>query len=443
MNGLRALFLGNVWMLEESFLQKMCAVFERRVINGDRLSPEEIAAIQYEGPQFAVTEFRSVENASIIVTEAQRVDAAASGGNGSIPVVAVLNIVGAISQHSRQVQAVSGPGGSSAEAISNAFRAALADPNVKGIVLNVDSPGGSVFGIESLADEIFRARGQKPIVAQVNSQMASAAYWIGSQADEIVMTPGAQAGSIGAYTVHQDESAKLEKEGVKVTYVAAGKHKVDGNRAEPLSADAEDRLRSMVNVYYDQFVSAVARGRGVKASDVRNGYGEGGMVHARNAIKENLADRIDTLDNTIKRVASGRARAGGASAAALDPVEFAAQHEGGHRFVLLNSYWPDVMKLDATILEGFRANTDADISVDGTIIRFDLRNAAACYEVTGQDGVTVSAKRVPWTNPKAPVVIVPPAEAPAAEATAQDDAEEAAKRADFRRRRHANRMRAA
>lgn len=300
---LLASMTNDVWLLEEGFLQRMCMVAERRIVRGERLSSEEIEAIRHEGPMLPVMEFRSTVDCSIVA----RANGTAAGGAGAnIPVVAVLNITGILAQHSRQVQAVSGPGGTSTEQITNSLRAAVADPNVKGIVMNFDSPGGNVFGIEALSDEIYRARGSKPIVAQVNSTCASAAYWLATQCDEIVVTPGGQVGSIGAYTIHQDQSKKLENEGVKVTYISAGRHKVDGNSAEPLSSDAQDRLQKMVDTYYGTFVSAVARGRGVKAQEVRDGYGQGGMEHAKNAIKLGMADKIDTLDSTIRRVASGR-----------------------------------------------------------------------------------------------------------------------------------------
>ena len=109
--------------------------------------------------------------------------------------VAVLPLYGTISQRMGMMESMSG--GTSAEAFGKYFRAAVADPDVGSIVIDIDSPGGSVYGIEELASEILDARGEKQIVAVANSLAASAAYWIGSAAHEFVVTPSGEVGSIG------------------------------------------------------------------------------------------------------------------------------------------------------------------------------------------------------------------------------------------------------
>jgi ClpP class serine protease len=97
----------------------------------------------------------------------------------------------------------------------------VADDNVRAIVLNIDSPGGSIFGTEELFNKIMAARGSKPITAVVNSVAASAAFWIASAADEIVITPGGMIGSVGVYMVHTDLSAAIAEDGVKETFISA------------------------------------------------------------------------------------------------------------------------------------------------------------------------------------------------------------------------------
>jgi len=217
--------------------------------------------------------------------------------------VAVLPLHGVISQRMNMMSAMSG--GTSTEMFGKEFTAAVADPAISGIVLDIDSPGGSVFGVQEVVQTIMAARGTKPVVAFANSMAASAAYWIASAADEIVVTPGGQVGSIGVLTAHSDLSAALEQAGEKVTLISAGKKKVDGNPIEPLSDAAKADLQKSVDAYYASFVGAVARGRGVALAEVRNGFGEGGMVGAAEALRSGMVDRVGTLEVAIGRAAAG------------------------------------------------------------------------------------------------------------------------------------------
>lgn len=199
-------------------------------------------------------------------------------------------------------------GGTSTDLFGRAFDRMVADPAVAAIVLDVDSPGGEVYGVDELSRKIFEARGSKPIVAIANSWMASAAYWIASSADEIVIVPGGAVGSIGTLAVHVDTSAADEANGLKYTVIHAGRHKAEDDPHEPLSEDAAAFIQKRVDEYYAMFVNAVARNRGVPASAIRSGYGQGRVVGAKEAVKVGLADRIATLDETIARVAKGRSR---------------------------------------------------------------------------------------------------------------------------------------
>jgi signal peptide peptidase SppA len=183
-----------------------------------------------------------------------------------------------------------------------AFSQLVNDPGVSAIVLEVDSPGGYSDGILELSDRIYEARGRKPVVAVANHLMASAAYWIGTAADEVVASPSSEMGSIGAFAAHEDISKALEQEGIKVSLIAEGKYKIEGNPYEPLGEDARAAIQARVRNVYDAFVEAVARNRGVKVSDVRKGFGEGRVVGARQAVEMGMADRVDTLEGTIERL---------------------------------------------------------------------------------------------------------------------------------------------
>lgn len=228
--------------------------------------------------------------------------AAARSSRAGVPgTVALIPVVGTISHRVNLMSALSGGGGTSIEKLTAQFRSAMNDPNVKAIVMDVDSPGGSVEGVPELAAEIFDGRKVKPIVAVANAQAASAAYWLASAARDLVVTPSGQVGSIGVFAAHEDHSQALEAQGVKVSLVSAGKYKVEGNPFEPLSADARDALQSKVDEYYGMFIKALASYRGATQTAVREGFGEGRMVMADQAVKEGMADRVATLDQVLAK----------------------------------------------------------------------------------------------------------------------------------------------
>jgi signal peptide peptidase SppA len=219
-----------------------------------------------------------------------------SAGPGS---VAVIPIRGIISQRMNMMSEISGAGGTSTEKLTTQFRQALEDGNCKAIVFDVDSPGGSVAGITELASEIYNSRGKKPITAVVNSMACSAAYWLASAAKEVVCTPSGQAGSIGVYMIHQDVSKAYENEGIKNTIIKAGKYKTEGNPYEPLSDEARAALLSNVEDYYGMFVKGVAQNRGASQNAVRDGFGQGRSLLATDAVKQNLVDRVGTMDDVL------------------------------------------------------------------------------------------------------------------------------------------------
>jgi signal peptide peptidase SppA len=215
--------------------------------------------------------------------------------------VALIPIYGIVAHRMNMVNDISGPGGTSIEKLTSTFRQALNDDNVKAIVFDVDSPGGSVDGVPELAAEIYSARGKKKTVAVANTMAASAAYWLASAADELIVTPSGAVGSIGVWGAHEDYSKALEQEGVKVTLISAGKYKVEGNPYEPLSEEGRAALQADVDNFYSMFVNAVAKNRGIARAAVADGYGQGRMVMASLALKQEMVDGVATLDETLAR----------------------------------------------------------------------------------------------------------------------------------------------
>lgn len=172
--------------------------------------------------------------------------------------------------------------------------------DVGAIVIDINSPGGTVAGLTGVTEKIRSLRGNKPIIAVVNDLMASAAYFIGSAADEIVSDPDALTGSIGTIGMHVDYSQALENAGIKVTYVHAGKYKAEGSPYKPLDDEAKQDWQSMVDSYYENFVSAVAVNRGITANKVKADFGQGRVLKATKAREVGMVDRIATLEQVIK-----------------------------------------------------------------------------------------------------------------------------------------------
>jgi signal peptide peptidase SppA len=221
--------------------------------------------------------------------------------------VAVLPLHGVIANRVSMLDDFSG--GTSSEGFAQKFNAALADDGIKAIIIDIDSPGGAVSGADELSSLIFNARGTKPIIAQVDAMAASAAYWIGTAADEMVVTPSGMIGSIGVYGVHTDLSGALEQDGVKKTLISAGKFKTDGNPFQPLGDDARARMQGRVDEAHDMFIKAVARNRNVSQSAVRDGFGQGDVVTAGPAVSQGMADRVGTMENTLQRFGATKYRA--------------------------------------------------------------------------------------------------------------------------------------
>jgi signal peptide peptidase SppA len=237
-------------------------------------------------------------NTDRVLRDSRKQMAAASTGSG----ITVLPLYGVVTQRGNMVDDISGPGSSSTQQFTSVLRQMLADDTVGQILIDIDSPGGSVYGVSELASEIIKARAQKPVVAVANSLAASAAYWIGCSASEFYVTPGGEVGSIGVWQAHFDYSKALEEDGVKPTLISAGKFKVEGNPYVPLDEQAQAFMQSRVDDYYNAFVEAVALGRGVSINEVKNGMGEGRVLGADAAKAQNMVDGIATFDNVLAKM---------------------------------------------------------------------------------------------------------------------------------------------
>lgn len=299
--------------------------------------------------------------------------------------VAVIPVYGMISQRQSLMSDTSG--GTSCEALRASLRDAIADPEVKAVVLDVDSPGGDVAGVPELAADIraLRSSQSKPIVAVANTLMASAAYWLACQCDELVASPSAMVGSIGIVGMHEDVSEAAAKAGVKTTLISAGAYKVEGNQFEPLSDDARATLQGQVDAFYSMFLADVSRGRGVAQDKVAADYGQGRVLMAAQATRVGMVDRVDTLEATVKRLARGggtkaRARASFAERviALEDETAAIAAHVSERGRLRAKEGRPALSATTATPLKNAAANlTRALATVDPTTSGSPLARAAA------------------------------------------------------------------
>lgn len=272
----RQAFTNDVWCIEKSKLQTIATILHERA-HGQRLSREEIRE-RIGGDPPDDPEPKQVGK------------------------VAVLPLMGVMIPRADALDEMSGA--QSVERLQKQLRAALADPEVGAVLLDVDSPGGSSALVQELADTVYAARdGGKPVWAIANAVAASGAYWVLAAAEEAIVTPSGMVGSIGAYMMHTDLSVALEKDGIDITYIYAGEHKVDGNPTEPLSDDAREEMQGHVDGVFDRFVGAVARGRGVSTQEVLDNMGQGRMFQAGDAVARGMVDRIATVEDTISALA--------------------------------------------------------------------------------------------------------------------------------------------
>lgn len=257
---------------------------------------EAILTFHMEGGKFTAEELRAR-----LGDPPQRAAPAKRGA------IAVIPLQGVISHRMGGMTEMSG--GMSTERFSQMFREALADESISAIVADVDSPGGTIAGVTELHAEIMKARGQKKLIAHVNGLGASAAYWIASAFDEIWATPSATVGSIGIIASHIDTSKADEKNGVTRTTFTAGKFKGEGHG--PLSDEAKEAVQARLDEAYATMTGDIGGGRGVDASVVKDGFGEGRVVSAKSAKKLAMIDKIGTFDELVGKLTGRRGVAAG------------------------------------------------------------------------------------------------------------------------------------
>jgi ClpP class serine protease len=223
------------WAMEPTALAFAWSVVEQRLINGPRVEPLELKAFDLGR------------------------DEDDDDDESAPPGVAILPIHGVLAPRINLLSGISG--GTTFQGIERDLGKALAAPQVKTIVLDINSPGGSVFGVRSCARAILAARAQKPVIAHIHPQGNSAAYWLASCATEVVAEGSAMVGSVGVFLAHDNIVGMLTKAGIERTLIAFGESKLDGNPSQPLSDRAKARLQALCDLHGGHFVADVAGGQ--------------------------------------------------------------------------------------------------------------------------------------------------------------------------------------
>ena len=205
--------------------------------------------------------------------------------------IAHVNLIGTMSKRASK------GGGTSSLVFRDVMRTAAADASVKGILLHIDSPGGTVEGAADSAAAVRAAASVKPVHAHVEDVMASAALWVGSQATRITAGPTAEIGSLGTIAVVEDTSGAMEAAGVKVHVISTGLHKIA--EGSPITDDHLAAIQTRIDDLNEHFMRGVAQGRGLDMATVR-ALADGNMHIAAKAAKLGFVDAVGSVESAEK-----------------------------------------------------------------------------------------------------------------------------------------------
>jgi capsid assembly protease len=219
---------------------------------------------------------------------------------------AIINITGPIARYDNICTAMFG--GTSVDGLRAQLRRAIAMTSVRGILLYVDSPGGTIDGVADMAEEIYAARGSKPIAAYIDALGASAAYWLGSAASHITVSKTALIGSIGTMAIYRDRTEADEREGVKTIKIVSNQSPYKNTM--PTTDEGMRRIQELIDKMNAFFVDAVAKHRNTSVDSVIQHYGQGDVLIAADALAAGMVDAVGTLDIAMQRLHTSYPRTG-------------------------------------------------------------------------------------------------------------------------------------
>lgn len=214
---------------------------------------------------------------------------------------AVIDIIGTITKYGSSMSMLE----YGAVGLRRSIRRAVADTNTKQILLVIDSPGGSVAGVDDLAEEVARAAKRKPVIAYCEDLCASAAYWVASQAREVYANRSALVGSIGVYSIVYDDSQAAADAGVKVHLIKSAEFKGAGEPGVPVTDEQLADWQRIIDDTHSQFRAAVMRGRDMSAEQFEK-VATGQVWKAEKAVKLGLIDGVTTYARLVERAGKRR-----------------------------------------------------------------------------------------------------------------------------------------
>lgn len=287
--------------------------------------------------------------------------------------VAVIAIRGPIFRHATMFDAICGA--TSVESLARDFAAAVDDQTVRGIVLDIDSPGGQVTGINEFAAQIAAARAVKPVVAYAGGMAASAAYWLASAAGEIVADRTAELGSIGVVATYTDTAKQDEMLGIKRMEIVSSQS--PNKRLSPTTKEGKAAVQILVDGLADVFVETVAANRGRETADVLENFGQGGVMLAGAAVAVGMADRLGSLEGVISEIA---AKASGGHRPALGLQAKGAKMPESENVLTAEA-------VDAAWLAANKPGLVAAISADAAKVERERIAAIQALEIKGHDAL--------------------------------------------------------
>lgn len=300
--------------------------------------------------------------------------------------VAVLQVYGPIVPRADLISEYSAL--ASHQGIAQALRAAADDDSVREIIMDVDSPGGAVAGIDVSLEAMRYAAAKKSVTVVCEGILASAAYWIGAQANRVVVTPTAIVGSISVIMDHRDITEAQRQMGIKTTILATGKWKSLGHSTEPLTDEGKDKLLGEMMQVHDLFVADIAAGRRVSAEAAQERWADGSVWIGGQALDAGLVDEIGTMQSVLDALSkpSGPGRGRGAKAN-MDMEQLKAEHPELYAQIMAQG------KADGMA----EAQTQAAASQSGIDLEKEVVRLRASTERLEREGVEEKRKNIAST----------------------------------------------
>ena len=287
------------WMLPLNVIEDGKAVFLKRLLGGADYVAEKAFWDEYLEAKFADDEAQQVlmqpgslvtgETATDQLLRRMRVTITRDG-------TAIVPVHGVMAK--RMSSFGMSQRGVSTDRLARGFEALADDDRARRVMLDVDSPGGSVFGVELATEALENLAQNKPVRSVANAVMASGSFYLAMPSQRIDVTPGSAVGSVGVYTVRRDRSVAEDESGDKFHILSAGRGKAFGHPSLPLTdEEVRDTMRE-INAYYDQFTERVEAGRGLTQKKIQDELGASVFI-GEQAVDVGFADGVSSLERAV------------------------------------------------------------------------------------------------------------------------------------------------